>query len=177
MALVTAPILLVTGPPGAGKSTVAKLLARRWARAVHLHTDDFYAWVVSGYVDPWKPEAQAQNVALISAMAAAAARIAAAGYQVVVDGILGPWFLDPWRELSEPVAYVVLRPSVDVAEQRAAARGDHPLKDLSVVGVMHAAFADLGALESHALDTSSMAPAETADEVLRRLHAGLLALD
>jgi adenylate kinase family enzyme len=36
-------VLILTGPPGAGKSTVADILARASATlAVHLHSDDFY---------------------------------------------------------------------------------------------------------------------------------------
>ena len=52
---MTGSILLVAGPPGAGKSTVAALVADRFERSVHLHTDDFYAWIARGYVEPWRP--------------------------------------------------------------------------------------------------------------------------
>ena len=45
---VSGSILLVAGPPGAGKSTVAALVADRFERSVHLHTDDFYAWIAAG---------------------------------------------------------------------------------------------------------------------------------
>ena len=58
------PLIVLTGPPGAGKSTVGRLLAQGWDRAVHLHTDDFYAWIASGYIEPWRPESQDQNITI-----------------------------------------------------------------------------------------------------------------
>ena len=71
-------IILLTGPPGAGKSTVGRLLARQRPLAVHLHTDDFYAWIASGYVEPWRPESQHQNVTVIDAIAGVGPRPATA---------------------------------------------------------------------------------------------------
>jgi chloramphenicol 3-O-phosphotransferase len=170
-------IVVVTGPPGAGKSTIAALVAGSFDRSVHIHTDDFYAWIARGFIEPWRPEAHEQNIVIIGAIAAVADRLAAGGYVAVVDGIVGPWFLEPWRALARPVSYVVLRPSVETAEHRAVTRGEHPLKDISVVGLMHAAFAELGPFERHVVDSTAATADETAADVLRRLAAGELTLD
>lgn len=46
-------LVLLGGPPGSGKSTVAGLLASgATGPAVHVHTDSFYVWIRSGFVPP-----------------------------------------------------------------------------------------------------------------------------
>lgn len=172
------PFVLVAGPPGAGKSTVAGLLARGWDRAVHLHTDDLYAWVATGHIEPWLPESHDQNITIAAAAARAADTFAAAGYTVIVDGVLSPWALDPYRGLDRDITYVVLRPSLEVTERRAAERGEHPLKDLSVVGRMHPVFADdlLGDFARHVIDSTDLTPEETAATVRVHIDRGDLTL-
>ncbi|WP_444665116.1 AAA family ATPase [Cellulomonas sp. CW35] len=88
-----ADVGILTGPPGAGKSTTARALAASHPRAVHLHTDDVWHWVVSGAVPPYLPEADAQNQTVLRVVAQAAFTYAEGGYLTVVDGIVGPWML------------------------------------------------------------------------------------
>src|SRR4051812_16448924 len=91
-------IVIVTGPPGAGKSSVSRRLSQLVAtpRALHMHTDDMYAYIQKGFVPPWMPEARAQNVPLQQALAASAGICARDGYEVFLDGIVGLWFIEPW---------------------------------------------------------------------------------
>lgn len=46
-------LIVVTGPPGAGKSTVAGILARRFDLSALVAGDAFFAMVDRGYIDPW----------------------------------------------------------------------------------------------------------------------------
>lgn len=47
-------LYVITGPAGAGKSTVSKELAKTRKKSVLIEGDEIYHHVVSGYVSPWK---------------------------------------------------------------------------------------------------------------------------
>ena len=166
-------IVVLTGPPGAGKTTVAAKLARSQPMGVHLSGDQVFHWIVSGFIPPWEPESGPQNRTVITAIASVAARFAEGGYSVIVDGIVGPWFLAQWQRavgLDEPLEYVILRPSRAVAMSRALERlGPADLVDAEPVRAMFDAFQDLGTLESHVIDSTDLDVAST----LKRVEAGL----
>jgi energy-coupling factor transporter ATP-binding protein EcfA2 len=94
-------VLILTGPPGSGKTTVARLLTVAHERAVHLESDVFFHFITSGFIAPWTDESNSQNTVVMDAVAAAGATYARAGYFTVIDGIFGPrWFFPPSATLS-----------------------------------------------------------------------------
>jgi predicted kinase len=173
----TPSILILTGAPGSGKSTVARALAESAATpTVHLHTDDFYTGIKSGFVPPYLPEAQRQNEVVIGVLAQATTGYAQGGYDVIVDGIVGPWFLEPFRAAARaselPLHYAVLRPGASVSMARARARASHALKDEEAINGLSKAFAHIGELESHCVDSATQTLAETVSAVRGAWHSG-----
>ncbi|MFI9248720.1 hypothetical protein [Streptomyces sp. NPDC053069] len=83
-------------------------------------------WIRSGFALPYLPEAQRQNEVVRKVMIDAACAYAGDGYDVVLDGILGPWLLDAFRAECRKrdlgLSYVVLRPSLEVTLSRASQR-------------------------------------------------------
>lgn len=166
---------MITGPPGAGKTSVAEALVGRPEPSVLVDGDAFFRSVRSGWIAPWEPEAHEQNGTVIRAIGAAAEEFAAGGYVVVVDGVIGPWFLGVFLEqVKGPVCYVILRPSFDVAMSRALAREEPELVDPAPISHMFDAFTDLGEHERSVIDTTTMSVAETTTTILRLISAGEL---
>ncbi len=168
-------IIIVSGPPGAGKSTIAQRLAGAAPRAtaIHLHTDDFYAYIRKGYVEPWRPESRTQNVVVMTALASASAAFACGGYDVLADGIVGPWFFDPWIDVaasqSLDLRYIILLPEEETCVARATARGPGAMTNAETVRFMWGQFRALADMGPHVLDTTHL----SVDEAVDVLSAGL----
>jgi predicted kinase len=175
------PVLILTGPPGVGKTTTAGILASRSPRAVHLESDPFFRFIHSGYVEPWKPESHGQNKAVMRIVGEAAAGYAAAGYFTVIDGIVIPgWFLEPLRDSLQKagcqVAYAVLREPLSVCAARAQGREREPLADPEVIERLWRNFEDLDDFEPNVIDLGGRSPEQAADVVAESLAAGVLAV-
>ena len=171
-------VIVLTGPPGAGKSTTARTLAGTFGKAVHLHTDDFWHYIVAGAIPPYLPESDEQNHTVVRAIVNAAYTYAEGGYTVVVDGIVGPWMLGHYREglrahSGLPVHYVVLRPDRQETLSRAQTRtSPDALVDEKPILLLWDQFANLDDLESHVIDSSRHSPADTHKAVADAVRSG-----
>lgn len=175
-------VIVLTGPPGAGKSTTARSLACTFEKSVHLHTDDFWHYIIEGAIEPFLPESDTQNNTVLKVISQAAFTYAAGGYTVIVDGIVGPWMLHHFTEARQaqpsiPVDYIVLRPDSATTLARATARtGKDDLVDSAAVTSMWKQFADLGSLNEHIIDTSDQDRGETVAAVASGLASGAFRL-
>lgn len=170
-----ASLLVITGPPGAGKSTVAALVAEQSDRSVLIEGDAFFAFLDQGAIAPWLPESHAQNDVVTRAAAAAAGSFATA-YTTVYDGVIGPWFLATFASATGLTAldYVILLPPIETCVERVATREGHGFTDEPATRKMHAEFTGASIAERHLLRDPPSAPTAVADEVLARAEAGAL---
>ena len=179
----TRTVLILTGPPGAGKSTVSTLLAARSARSVCIESDWFWTTIISGRIEPWLRTADDQNRVMLRAAAAAAVSTFDGGYDTILEGVIGPWMLptvlDVFDLATRPVDYVVLRPTLASCLRRATQRdptpriaGNPPLAASGPIRDLWHQFADLGPLEGHAVDTTGLTAEATVEHVVRARPQG-----
>jgi predicted kinase len=174
--------LILTGPPGVGKTTVAGILSRGAERSVHLEADRFFFFIGNGFIEPWDPASAEQNKLVMKTAAAAAASYANAGYATIIEGIVIPrWTLAAVRETLEaagvPAAYAVLRaPRSECADRVHGREGDPEIFEPNVLAAISAEFDDLGEFEPHAIDVAGMDAEQAAAAVSARMEEGSLAI-
>lgn len=124
-----------------------------------MHTDDFYHYIRKGAIAPFLPDSQEQNLIVIEAFLEAAKRFARGGFDVIIDGIVGPWFLNPWlhavREHYE-VHYIILRATKEETMKRAVSRSKLDRNaNMELVEQMWGQFTQLGGYEANVMDTTN----------------------
>ena len=136
-------LIVVSGPPGAGKTTVARALSGLFDPSALVPGDQFFAFIDQGYIAPWTSPAHHQNEVVTTAAGAAAGRLAAGGYTVIYDGVIGPWFLETFRAATAIpfLHYAILLPPERACLERVRSRADHPFTDQQAARHMHEQFA------------------------------------
>jgi adenylate kinase family enzyme len=178
-------ILILTGPPGAGKTAVAEAICERFDRMVHIPVDDLRHWVKAGYRHPWAGDAQAhEQLRMAIWNASTIARVAIEfRYAVVIDDVVLRWQAEEYREalrgIGASVHLVTLLPSLASTLERDAARGPDAMADR--VRAVHEAFRDetdrgqaLGAVLDTSGDEDAYVTADRVQDTVSRGEATLL---
>lgn len=174
-----APIFLITGPPGAGKSSVARELLQRFPFGFHIPMDDLREWVVSGVAHPvptWTDETTRQFTLARRGAIQLAKQYASAGFVVVIDDIVNAQDVDQFfRPALEGYRFhtIILLPPVATSLQRNRERTnktfdttilDEPIRNIHSWIQEQKASPD----EWLTIDNSSLTIAETINVILSR---------
>ncbi|MGB9147644.1 MAG: AAA family ATPase [Acidobacteriaceae bacterium] len=159
------PVVMLSGPIGAGKTTIAReLVTLSPAPLCFLEGDTF--WPIFAKPDAKPPRERFRL--LMRSVTAAAVPLARGGYEVLLDFSFPLDFLETARKILKeiPLDFIVVRPSLAVCEQRAAARPEGKIADYGAYRDFYTMFEGLPQHEicDDEADAASIA---------RRIRAGL----
>jgi cytidylate kinase len=167
-----ASFTIVSGSPGSGKTTLCERLARDAPAGLHIPSDVFYSFAAHP-IDPTQSESQSQNEAIMHALGAASRAFLLAGYDVYLDGIVGPWFLPTVLEeipAGIRVDYILLTADSRTSVERVREREGFDLSERVLSTHQH--FVDLGPYEANRIDTTDRSPDAVYDDVVAALARG-----
>jgi chloramphenicol 3-O-phosphotransferase len=179
-----AEVFVVSGTQGAGKTTVASLLAQSFPRGVHIEADLLQRMIVAGGV--W-PDAGATNASQPDVLGEAgdqlrlrlhhacllARSFVSHGFSAVIDDIvIGKRLDDLLDELNgEPFYFIMLLPDTEAVRQRELGRGSRLFEQWEWLdGEARQRTRRLGLW----LDTSRQSPRETVVEIVARAQEALV---
>ncbi len=119
-----AEILILTGPHGVGKSTVALTLADRYDRVAHVEVDELRHIVTpTGYRAPGKPGFERQHEIAVRNATDIARNFYAERFAVIIDDVVPTSadikaYLDALKTAKAPVHVVTLMASLEACQER-----------------------------------------------------------
>jgi predicted kinase len=164
-------LYVVSGIQGAGKSTVARLLAASFARGAWVSADLLQQMIVSGGRWPegadMSPQADQQLPLRLRNSCVLARSFVAAGFTAVADDIVIGERVDHLLEelAGQPIVIVMLTPRLEVVRAREQGRGTRLWKEWAWLDdVVRSRTRRLGLW----LDSSEQTPEQTVAEILAR---------
>jgi tRNA uridine 5-carbamoylmethylation protein Kti12 len=163
-------VLILTGPPASGKSSVARALAERYDRVAHVDVDTLRHFVTpTGYAKAGQPERARQLRLGVRNACDLARNFLEERFAVIVDDVVVSKddldaYVEGLKETDIQIHFVRLLPSLDVCLARNAAREEGKMSPERVEAVWHE-FDAAGELGGATIDSSALSVYGTADRL------------
>lgn len=166
-------VLAITGPTGAGKSTISEKLAKKLDKCVNIDADHIKHMVVSGF---YKDESSAggwgfnQWGLVGDSIGLLAKNFLNEGYSVIISGYIDE---PAWTNLQKHITLnckVLLLPNLNTVEQRNAGRREEIRMGSNSVKEHHHHFSNDSFFDDFTkIDTTDHTAEETIEEILKLL--------
>lgn len=161
-------IVVISGTPGAGKSSVAERLAERFPKSAHLDVDIFRHMIVGGNVAPWE-DTDLKQYSLLEKNFLAVTRIFLdERFVVIIDDVIGDDQVKKYQGMFDDVYGFLLLPSKEVLKERDKFRDpEYQMSDR--IDVLYPKFAEVPHPILKVIDSSDQTLDETVEEIYKQL--------
>ncbi len=164
-------VILITGPMGAGKSSVSNALAKKFERSAVIEVDKLRGMIKGGFVrpSPYTDEVELQLSLSAKNACDMANNFLEKGFNVFIDGIVGRKLLEQYSNFFKDKNFktFLLMPSVEALLKRFDDRGDY-LELRERTTELHKSFSEKqDKLNCHVINSSEQTLEETVDEIYK----------
>ncbi len=166
-------VILITGPMGAGKSSVSNALAKKFERSAVIEVDKLRGMIKEGYVmpSPYTEESALQLSLSVKNACDIANNFLEKGFNVIIDGIVGRKLLEQYSNFLKGKNFkaFLLLPSPEALLARFDDRGSYEeLRERTTE--LHKIFSEKrDQLNLQTLDSSDQTLEETVDEIYKSI--------
>lgn len=170
-----ASVILITGTPGSGKSSVSSELAKLFKKSAVIEVDQLRRFVKSGFVNPAKENdaSKSQLILGLKNTAPIIRNFLKESYIVIIDDVVTAWTFTNLSQLLPDLTFrkFLLRPSLEEAKKRNTARADYALSEDRVGHLYDQLKQENTEQEGWVIiNSTNQTPLETAQEILKRVQ-------
>ncbi len=161
-------VIIISGTPAAGKSSVSKALAEKFPKSAYLDIDGFKDMIIGGNVAPWDPKGPEQFKIVEKNFLAVTRNFLDDGYVVIIDYVMGDEQVKGYDDLLGDVHGFLLLPSIEELKKRDRERNpEYSLEHR--IDALYPQFADVEHKVLRVIDSTNQTVEETVEKIFNSL--------